>query len=953
MLYKTISGIQQSINPADVDSVRKQLLQVLATKQHGQNQDISYNEIYSAFVQKGGNHDLDLKDYNSFYAYTEAKKEIEDGQFFTDENIIAELMEICSFKDTDFILEPCFGKGSIINHLPENMLFNVSGCETDQESFNFAKYLFPECNLENMPFEYYNTNYSKKFDYIIMNPPFNLKIQDQNSQHFFITRSAEMLKESGIMLIICPETFLSDSFTDSGKIKEIMETNLNFIGQYQVKFKNIGIKTKVMAFFKGLDRSKIEIKYIDKESITKQIKEIRKHSKGLNLKHDKSFSFSNNHNYNQLPKYKQKQNLIDNFNFIVKKYLFDIKQTRSAEIYYNCLQYIEKFNNQVIPSGMKFDEWDKIKITELKVLSHLKHYLYKSNKIKKTQNMTTKKANRKNKLWEQCNLKYSEMATDQDINKLLSEASLINHFDNTPEIKLNSIQLEATNKFLQKRYNICQFSMGTGKTIMSLFMIRQKQIKTFVIAPSIAINGTWEDMLKTYGFDFHNIKAFRDIQDINKHQITIISINLLHKYKRYFKQYIKTNKNVFTIIDESDIMTNPNSQRTKAIIDCFKYSRNKLLLSGTTCRNNIAEIFSQLSFLYLSSEHFINWSEYKIIINKDGEQEKIKNNEYGKPFKMFLKGFKTFKECFNPEKITVFGIGKLNQDIFNSDVLNDITDRIILTKTFEEVTNNHNYKFKQTLVNFNLEESNLYDRIINEFSAICGNFYSSTGNIRKDALLKIIRQLKLLIRACATPHILNSSVDYCNKFNKVLSLIKESKEKYIAIGTTHKASVESYKQFLNENLPELKVYTITGEVSIKKRIEIKNELEQTGGILISTQQALSCSLNIDFLNYIIIPELLWNMSATKQYIFRFIRMTSKDNKLVEFVTYSNSIESNILQLLVTKEKLVNQMKNNKSDSYEDIYSEFGIDFDVLQMLLTKEKDAEGKIKINWGQQNIL
>ena len=46
--------------------------------------------FFNVYMGNGGLHGLDRKDFQNFHAYTEAKKEIEQGQFFTP-------AEICEF----------------------------------------------------------------------------------------------------------------------------------------------------------------------------------------------------------------------------------------------------------------------------------------------------------------------------------------------------------------------------------------------------------------------------------------------------------------------------------------------------------------------------------------------------------------------------------------------------------------------------------------------------------------------------------------------------------------------------------------------------------------------------------------------------------------------------------------------------------------------------------------
>jgi len=89
-----------------------------------------------------------------------------------------------------------------------------------------------------------------------------------------------------------------------------------------------------------------------------------------------------------------------------------------------------------------------------------------------------------------------------------------------------------------------------------------------------------------------------------------------------------------------------------------------------------------------------------------------------------------------------------------------------------------------------------------------------------------------------------------------------------------------------------------------------------------------------------------------QYYFRFIRYDSLKDKNVYIYTYANSIESNLMKLIITKEK-INLFMKDQELSEEEINERYGIDFDIMNMLLSKEKDSEGKSFIKWGEQQIV
>ncbi len=74
-------------------------------------------------------------------------------------------------------------------------------------------------------------------------------------------------------------------------------------------------------------------------------------------------------------------------------------------------------------------------------------------------------------------------------------------------------------------------------------------------------------------------------------------------------------------------------------------------------------------------------------------------------------------------------------------------------------------------------------------------------------------------------------------------------------------------------------------------------------------------------------------------------------KDIYFLTYAGSLESNLMQMALTKEKLSLFMKG-QDINLDEIYERFGIDYDLLSLLMHRELDENGHIEIRWGKQKI-
>lgn len=977
--------------------------------------NITKNHIFEMYTGYGGLHGLNFNDFNNYHDFSNAKKEIELGAFFTPHFIAKFIVDCVKPSKFDICADLTCGVGRFFNYLPIES--NIYGTELDIKAYKVCKYLYPDSNISNEDIRYYDPNI--KFDIIFSNPPFNLQWKvgkdEYLSQLYYCIKSSQLLKPSGIMALIVPNSFLNDEFSNSGMIKEINK-HFNFICQFDIpanSFKNVGVsyfETKIMIFQKKSEHvedkdyrtNKININDISEQQADIIYNTYIKPLQDQKEKIKNKLFFENLHNT------EDEEN--KEFSFKVKKLLYDIKRNPKVnKNYAKCFEYVNKYYTQKMPKDMKFEEWEKIKVTKNKVLGYLKRYLLKQNEIeqdkiilvKTSYGLKLKGYSQKNKiflskheiiktmsfndmilnesypfedktyykLWlkklkeyKKQNKSFKEMTLDNKVKDFLDNLAIFD-YENNEEIRLNDIQKNDVNLILQKKYSYIQWSMGTGKTCCSIaYMLYRKQFNntynSFVVAPSIAINNTWAEVLTNYKYPFIQIKNIKDINNIKKNDIVIITFNMLCKYQNQIKKYLKQiNYNFTFVLDEADSICNITSKRTKAVLNCFqKHGKYKLLLSGTSTRNSINEVYTAFQCLYNSSINFTSESKYIMIEDKKTKELREEYNDYYmKSYPNYQKGLTLFKQSHVPQKITVFGVGQNTQDIYNADVLKILIDKTIITRTFEEIVGKKIYELIQDTVVMNEYENKLYYKAIKEFYSM-KYLFSSTGNFKKDRMLEIIQQLNLLLDVCSHPQTYKEykSFELPNKYKKVLKLLNKWNNEKVAIGCRNIKAVNCYAKVIKDMFPNRPLFIITGNTTtMKQRKEICKQLKlTTNGILLSTQQSLSSSMNIDYVDKVIIPDHSWNYATESQYFFRFIRLTSKNFKEVHFVSYKNSLESNLQQLIICKEKLNMFMKDRDIED-EELYEKFGVDFNLIDMLLSKEKDSEGHVSIRWGEQQII
>ena len=246
--------------PTDAES-RKQLNEkvlYLIDSDSCERCGITAADIFNAYTGDGGLHGLNCSEYDNYHDYSEAKKEIENGQFFTPPELCQLVAESLAPSNYDLVADLTCGKGSFLNALPVEA--NIYGCELDVKAFKVAQHLFPKANLQQCDLRAYKPEV--RFDYVVGNPPFNLRWYEGStlylSQLYYCIKAAELLKPLGILALIVPQSFLADSFLDKSMIRE-MEERYSFIGQIglpESAFSSLGVekyKTKLQFWQKKSD----------------------------------------------------------------------------------------------------------------------------------------------------------------------------------------------------------------------------------------------------------------------------------------------------------------------------------------------------------------------------------------------------------------------------------------------------------------------------------------------------------------------------------------------------------------------------------------------------------------------------------------------------------------------------------------------------------------------------
>lgn len=967
---------------------------------------IPAESIYNCYTGIGGLHNLRQSDFANYNEYAEAKKEFEMGQFFTPHEVCRDMADMLSPTSSEMILDMCCGMGNFFNHLPN--LHNAYGFDIDGKAVVVAKYLYPDAHIEKCDIRQYYPE--QRFDIIIGNPPFNLKFDYKLSQEFYLDKAYDVLNPAGVLMVIVPCSFMQSEFWEKRRVAGINE-QFSFIGQSKLNpnaFASTGVhhfNTKVMVFLR--QSLHIEMRaynaeeFISMTELKERIREARqmKHRLRLDLMRET----------NRIDKEE-----LEVFEYKLAKYMYELKAHAKLNRHIDKAEaLVTKFRNQKPPENAtreQVNQWEKNKLTTGKVLGIIRRYITSQNIVPRKEvalvktsygfklkqyaprlldkvphkaagindlvleraglpvpelptekNMRQIRAaekliRKKRRQYEIQNRQFADMKPDPHLAEYLDRTTFINKDGDTCEF--TTLQKHDLNLVLQKRYALLNWQQGSGKTAAvyhrAKYLLKSNKVRNVIIlAPAIATNMTWIPFLTMNRERFRVVRNNADLETVPEGVFLILSTSMLGKLKRGLAGFVRrTSRKLCLVFDESDEITNPSSQRTRLILSLFRRLKYKILDTGTTTRNNIAELYSQFELLYNNSVNMVCWCGRIYRENRDKEIEEEQNRHYGDPFPAF-RGHVLFRACHCPGKSTVFGIEKQNQDVYNKEELAEFIGKTVITRKFRDFAG-EKYRIRTHTVSPSEGEHEVYRVIIEEFCRICELYYNSTGDTKKDAGLRLMRQIKLLIKACSVPHLIEGyfGEGIPNKTRYIERLIRKIPGK-VAVGCTSIAAFDLYESHLRERFPERPLFVVKGDVAFKKRQSIVTEFDSTvNGILVCTQQSLSSSVNIPTCNDVILESLQWNIPKMEQFYFRFIRLDSKDLKDVHYVTYKDSVEQNLMALVLTKERLNEFIKSGEVKEQSEIFEEFDVTMSVIESLLVRERDREGRIHISWGSQRI-
>lgn len=440
--------------------------------------------------------------------------------------------------------------------------------------------------------------------------------------------------------------------------------------------------------------------------------------------------------------------------------------------------------------------------------------------------------------------------------------------------KMLDYQRKAYDKLRRLKVGALFMDMGVGKTRVALELIADRinankvQFVIWLCPCSVK-----EDIA-------NNISTHSDL--VEGKQLHICGIETL---STSISENIKLlniveSTDTFLIIDESSLVKNPYTLRSKNIVRIAEKCHYKLILNGTPITRNEADLFNQF---YILDWRILGYKSYwsfdaNHVVRDDKNPKRIKK--------------------INNIDYLAKRIAPYTYECKKEDVL------ILPDKRY----------YQNTFYMTNWQEEN-YAYAITELLDEIDEFHPETIYQFLGALQSIISGFKLKIvynnrRAHIIPaYGFDKPLD--NPRIRTMRECLPEDEKCI-IFCNYVREIEEVAQMLNEEKcgNAVKFY---GEMNLKKRNQSLELFRNKSQYFVAHKQCGAYGLNLQFCNHVIFLSHDWNWGTREQAENRVHRIGQNDDVYITDVVCSRSIDIKILDCLNRKENLSNEFKNNLAD----------------------------------------
>ena len=414
--------------------------------------------------------------------------------------------------------------------------------------------------------------------------------------------------------------------------------------------------------------------------------------------------------------------------------------------------------------------------------------------------------------------------------------------------------------------------MGLGKTLQAITFLqflkeKYKGSTHLVICPTSLIYN-WENELQKfapklkYHIYYGTSREFTE-EHFEDYDIVITSYGLV---RNDMEQMLKFHWH-YVILDESQVIKNPEAQVTKAV-QLLK-AKNRLVLSGTPVQNNTFDLYAQFNFInpgILGSKDFYK-TEFANPIDKNNDAEKSK-------------------------------------------ALRQLIYPFLLRRTKEQVAKDLPDKTETILwCEMSREQRGVYDDYKNYYRKMLMKKIAEEGMAK--AGLYVLEGLLRLRQICDSPQLVKDHEVTTKKSIKIDELVRELEENT----GNHKLLV--FSQFtgmlslIKDELTQKKIVFsyLDGSTPATKRQEAVDKFQQDESIkvFLISLKAGGVGLNLTAADYVYIVDPWWNPAVEQQAIDRTHRIGQTKKIFAYKMICKDTVEEKIVQLQQRKKQIANEL----------------------------------------------
>jgi len=409
--------------------------------------------------------------------------------------------------------------------------------------------------------------------------------------------------------------------------------------------------------------------------------------------------------------------------------------------------------------------------------------------------------------------------------------------------------------------------MGLGKTLQIIsFLKHLKNTKkpdnaTLVVLPTSLIFN-WQEEVKKFAPTLKYIvhtggEREKTTEKFSTVDIIFTTYGVLMRDIDFIKEYTFN----YCILDESQAIKNPNSQRFKAAR--LLKSNNKLVLTGTPIENNTFDLYAQMTFV------------------NPGLLGTMPN--------------------FKKEYATPIDKGK------DADAANDLRNLInpfLLRRTKEQVATELPPKTEQVLYcTMEKEQQKLYDTYKNKYRNYLLNKIDEEG-LGKSKMY-VLEGLTKLRQICDSPQLLNDEEKYTSESIKIQELLKHVTEK------TGKHKILIFSQFVKmlnlvkksfdkENIE----YEYLDGRTKDRQAKVDNfQNNENVRVFLISLKAGGTGINLTAADYVYLLDPWWNPAVEAQAIDRCYRIGQTKKVMAYKMICKGTIEEKIMKYQESKKQL--------------------------------------------------